>query len=375
MLRRSDFRAAAATLAGLLLALSLGLWWIRAHVVLATTPADYGRQRLFAELFFLAAAALLLALVPRPRIIVPALLTLLVAQRWMAERETFATFPAEAAYPPIPLLESLSRVPRPFRIVGSGDAFPPAMNTFYGLEDPRGYEALTLDPFARTWKLWCQRQGIWFNRVDDLTSPFLSFLNVRYAVQADDLPVPVGWRRIASQPGSSLLENDAALDRIFIPKTVVLSTASTEEIVDRMAATRDFREVAWISARSATTERANGPGRITLRTRSLGGLYDFDADMERDGWVVLSVTAWKGWQATIDGNRVALNRANAAFLAIAVPAGHHNVRLRYLPWSFVVGRRITFVTLFAIALFAVARAFLVRLPEVRLVSDDVPARA
>jgi membrane protein YfhO len=374
MLRRRDFRVAAATLGGLFVFLSIGLWWLDGHVRLASSPADYGRHRVFAELFFLAAAALLLATVRRARIVVPALLALLVGQRLVSERETFATYRAADAYPPIPILEPLKEVRQPFRIVGRGGAFPPAMNTYYKLEDPRGYEALTLDPFARTWKLWCRRQGIWFNRVDDLTSPFLSFLNVRYAIQSDLLPVPDGWRKIGSQPGAMLLENERVLDRIFIPKTVVLTSASAIEIVDRMSATRDFREVAWITARTATTESANGPGRITLRSKSRGGLYGFDADMQREGWVVISSTAWKGWQATIDGRRVALNRANAAFLSVLVPAGHHIVRLRYLPWSFVVGRAITFATLLAIVVFAAVRAFLAR-PAVVLAPEAAPARA
>ncbi len=371
MLRRHDFRVVAATLAGLFIALSIGLWWLDAHTALAKTSADYGRHRLFAELFFLGAAALLLATAQRTRIIMPTLLLLLVTQRIFSERETFATYPAEAAFPPIPILEPLKDVHELFRIVGRGGAFPPAMNTYYRLDDPRGYEALTLDPFVRTWKLWCRREGIWFNRVDDLTSPFLSFLNVRYAIQTDALPVPVGWRTIGTQPGALLLENDAVLDRIFVPRNVVVSNASAEEVVDRMASARDFREMAWITASGPTSEQTNGPGWITLRARSRGGVYGFDADMERDGWVVVSATAWKGWQATIDGQRVALNRANAAFLSVFVPAGHHDVRLRYMPRSFVLGRAITFTTLFAIVLFAALRAFLTR-PAVAIAPEVAP---
>lgn len=374
MLRRNDFRAAAATLAGLFVVLSIGLWWLDAHTGLAKTPADYGRDRLFAEFFFLGGAALLLASARRTRIIVPSLLLLLVGQRLMSERETFATFPAEDAFPPIPMLEPLKNVHELFRIVGRGGAFPPAMNTYYRLDDPRGYEALTLDPFVRTWKLWCRREGIWFNRVDDLTSPFLSFLNVRYAIQSDAQPVPAGWRAIGAQPGALLLENDAAIDRIFIPRQVVVSDASAEEVVDRMAGARDFREIAWITASGPTTEQPNGPGWITFRSRSRGGVYAFDADMERDGWVVVSATAWKGWQATIDDRRVALHRANAAFLSVFVPAGHHAVRLRYFPSSFVLGRAVSFATLLAIVVFGTLRVFLKR-PVKMIAPETAPVEA
>jgi hypothetical protein len=320
-------------------------------MALMKTAADYGRYRLFAELFFLAAAALLLANTRRTRIIVPTLLLLLLGQRWLGESETFGTYPAALAFPPISMLEPLRHIREPFRVIGRGGAFPPAMNTFYGLEDPRGYEALTLDPFQRTWKLWCVRNGTWFNRVDDLTRPFVSFLNVRFAIQSDTLPVPPGWHPVGAQKGALLLENEHVLDRIFVPRRVFVSSGSTEEIVDRMAAVSDFRDLAFISARAPILEGQNGPGEIVVRAHSLGGFYAFDAHMQSGGFVLVSESAWKGWRGYVDDRRVRLRRANAAFLAVFVPAGHHAVRLRYLPRSFVIGRMITFATMFAIALW------------------------
>jgi uncharacterized membrane protein YfhO len=98
-------------------------------------------------------------------------------------------------------------------------------------------------------------------------------------------------------------------------------------------------------------EGENGPGTIALRAHSVGGSYAFDADMQRGGYVIISESAWKGWRAFIDGKQVRLRRGNAAFLALFVPAGHHAVRLRYLPQSFVIGRTITFATMLAIALW------------------------
>jgi len=350
MMRRSDFRAAAWTMASVLAVLSLGMWWLSGHITLMETASDYGHGRAFAEISFLTAAVLLLASSRHARVVLPALLALLVGQRWLSERETFGTFPAGKAYPAIPILEPLKQARAPFRIVGRGSAFPPAMNTFYELEDPRGYEALTLDPFQRTWKLWCRRYGSWFNGVDSLSSPFLSFLNVRYAIQADTEDVPAGWRRIAAQPGAVLLQNDAAVDRIFVPKRVVVTEGSAEDIVLRMIGTDDFREIAWITRTGRTEERSNGPGRIMLREHSVGGRYAFDAYMEREGFVVLSDPSWIGWQATVDGKRMPLDLANAAFIAVFLPAGQHSVQLVYRPQSFVIGRAITFATLLLLAI-------------------------
>jgi hypothetical protein len=345
LLRRDDRRAAAATFAAVFAFLGAGMLWLAHYVQLSAVPGGYGRYRIFAELFFLGTASLLLVLPLPMRKLVPALLALLFAQRVLSEIDTFDTWPASAAYPPLALFQPLQHIDEPFRIVGVGGAFPPATNISYGLEDVRGYEALTLDEYKSTWRLWNHPHGLWFHRVDDLTAPMLSFLNVRFAIQPRTLPVPPGWRVVNAQGASVLLENSAVLPRISIPRQVMLGALSNPETIDRMAQARDFRAMAWITSAGDLEERANGPGRIHLRSRSLGGDYRFDAAMDRAGWVVLSDSAWKGWRAFIDGRRVPLARANAGFLAVFVPAGTHQVRVVYHPTSFVRGRAITFATI------------------------------
>lgn len=357
LLRNGDGRAAAATAGVVLVVLAAGMFWLNRNVVLAVTPADYGRYRVPAELGFLAAVALHLAL--RPRLVLPVILALTVGQRTLSEIDTFGAYPAESMHPRVGILEPLGRIREPFRVVGRGMAMPPAMNTFYGLEDVRGYEALTLEQFVRTWKLWSRPHGIWFNRVDDLTAPFLSFMNVRFAVQSERDGIPPGWRVAAREGGAVLLENAKVIERIFVPSRVTITGASPEEIVDRMAALGDFREMAWITARGKPGERDNGPGRITLRSRRPGGEYRFEADMQRGGYVVVSDAAWRGWQGYVDGRRVPLSRANAAFLALRVPAGRHEVRLVYWPSSFVRGGIMTLSALLILA-FGGAAATLLR---------------
>lgn len=397
MLRRQDFRAAAATLTGTLLVLSIGTFLITRTVVLASDPADWGTYKIFAELVFLALAGVVLITyrrsapvsecggdshrsgtrqpeLPRPVAVlrrwkaaalppqsetlrvVALLVAAIVAQRLISERSTFKTYPAKAAYPKIAMLEPLKQIEEPFRLVGAAFALLPAANIYYGLEDPRGFEALTLGGLVHTWKLWCEYQPIWFNRVDDLTRPFLSFMNVRFAIQAEAAPIPDGWRPIARGGNAMLLENQRVIERIFVPRRVRVADETPARIADQMAAVQDFRELAWITDRDVTAhERDNGPGTITLRERRMGGEYRFDAAMQRDGWVVISDGAWKGWRAYLDGRRVRMQRANAAFLAVYIPAGRHSVRVVYWPESFVRGRAITFATLLAIALFAAVR--------------------
>jgi hypothetical protein len=355
ILRRDDRRAAAITLAAVFMLLAAGTYVLTQRVVLGGVAGGYGRYRIFAELFFLPLAALLLMLPMRARWLLAALVAVLAAQRLTSELDTFSTYPARDAWPQLALFEPLRHVREPFRIVGVGTAFPPASNIFYGLEDVRGYEALTLFRFVQTWQLWNRPHGTWYHRVDDLTNPFLSLMNVRFAIQSGALPVPAGWRMVAASDGSALLENVNVLDRLFIPSRIALGDRNAEEIVDRMADLRDFRTFAWIVAPGDLIERRNGPGRITLRSYSAGGRYDFDADMQGDGWIVLSDSSWKGWRAYVDGKRVKMTRANAAFLSVYVAAGQHSVRIVYRPMSFVRGRAISLATLVLIVAAVVYR--------------------
>src|SRR5690349_8639592 len=75
---------------------------------------------------------------------------------------------------------SADQVGEPYRVAGIGNALVPNVSAVYGIEDVRAYEAMTLSRLRDTFPLWCVPQGVWFNRVDDATRPFLSFLNVRW---------------------------------------------------------------------------------------------------------------------------------------------------------------------------------------------------
>jgi hypothetical protein len=62
------------------------------------------------------------------------------------------------------------------------------------------------------------------------------------------------------------------------------------------------------------------PDRIVTETESDG-----------PGYVVVVEAFAPGWKATVDGVPAAVQRANVAFRAVAVPPGRHRVELRYRP--------------------------------------------
>ncbi|HET7435306.1 MAG TPA: YfhO family protein [Thermoanaerobaculia bacterium] len=344
-------RGAALTFTAVLLVIGLGNAYFVNAPILEHALLEWGYYKVAAEVGCLAIAALLLALRIPARYVLPSLLALIVLQRVATDGGLYRTFRARSAYPPIPILQPLKQAQKPFRITGHGLALIPGTGALYELEDVRGYEAMTFARYVETYRAWCTHQPVWFNRVDDLTKPFLSFLNVRYAITWDRDRPPDGWKQIAWQRGSMLLENTRALDRAFVPRFVRLGF-NEGETTEAMMSEGDFSERAWIRASLEKHERTNGPGRVTsIRDTNLG--YLIAADMQEAGWVVISETAWKGWRAYIDGRRVQMQIANAAFLSVYVPRGKHEVRLKYWPESFVIGRAVSFATLAAICAFAI----------------------
>ena len=319
-----------------LLALGLGAWGIERANWVTDVPPVWGRYKLAAELGGLAVALLAIR---KPKL----LLFVLLAQRHVSDGDIYRSLEQRLAYPPIPILEPLERDGEPFRITGHGLAFIPAMSTLYGLEDIRGYQAMTFRRTFETFPLWSIHQPVWFNRVDDLTRPFLSFLNVRYAITWDRDPPPPGWREVSRQKGSLLIENTRALPRAFVPRHVRVGHDALAE----MAQETDFAERAWIERRTLVPhERANGPGTVVTRDAKLG--YALDVTMGSDGYVVASLPAWKGWHAFIDGQRAPIHFANHAFIGVRVPRGTHRVRLVYLPATFLIGSVLSALTLLSV---------------------------
>lgn len=253
-----------------------------------------------------------------------------------------------------PSIAGLDRLPtgngEPYRIVGQGPLFAPNIAAEYGLEDVRGYQAMTFRRFAETFPLWSIPQPVWSNRVDDLTAPMLSLMNVRYALALPESPVPSGWRLLGRFPGYQLLENGGALPRAFIPQLV---HAGEVDAVSGMRACRDLGHEAWIETPGPSTNVANGSGIVTARAD--GSRLVLHAVMQASGWIVVSETAWKGWRATMNGKPLKVHFADHAFLGLYIPAGEHEIALSYRPTSVTTGAFISISAAILLALSMLAR--------------------
>jgi hypothetical protein len=208
---------------------------------------------------------------------------------------------------------------------------------------------------AMTYPLWSVDQPVSFNRIDDGTKPFLSFLNIRYLLTPVDstLPAPQ-WKLLARDKGANLFENTAVAPRAFVP-AMISYRPNENRVLSEMLAANEFTQRAWIEApEHSAQDVVNGPGGAIAHRAKLG--LELDATMQHAGWIVISETAWRGWRVYVDDVRVQYRIADHAFIGVYVPAGRHHVRLIFLPDAFTRGRAISFATLGLLAIGFAIRA-------------------
>ena len=253
---------------------------VRPRVLALGMPPAALTERFLLQIVPLLLAAAVLAFLSRRRRAtagLAALVLLLAASRRLEVGATHPVMPLSTFYPPMRVLEKIPRG-EPWRIAGVGErALIPNASAVYGLEDVRGYAAMTLLRFSETFPLWCEAQPVWFNRIDDPTRPFLSFLNVRWVLTEPSVAAPPGWPVLAEADGLRLLENPAALPRVFVPRTVRVERdpARRRELLKSID---DFSARGLVESDGASGEwKENGPARLEIAAYSSDAL---DVDVE-----------------------------------------------------------------------------------------------
>lgn len=276
------------------------------------------------------------------------ILGLLLVQRAAEASLLYPVVPNRAFYPPLRLFERIPR-DRPYRTTAVGYTFIPNISALYGLEDVRGYEAMTFRRLFETYPLWCVHQPVWFNRVDDPTKPFLSFLNVKYFLIPEGMPPPSGWPTIAQDLGIRVVENPGVLPRAFAPGMVRVEPDGQRQL-QVMGEIHDFARlgvVEQLGRQPTGVWIPNGKASVKILSYAPDGLA-VGVNARGPALIATSVTSWPGWRLKIDGKRAALLAYNRAFLSFVVPPGEHRAELEYRPGSFVVGASVSGLTLLSL---------------------------
>jgi hypothetical protein len=311
---------------------------VRPTLIHLEMPEDFLRGRFLIQIVPLVLlAGALLVFRNRPAPVLAFAVLLLLVERGLEAGRLYPTFPNRAFYPHLPVLDPVPRA-APYRFTAVGFTFIPNISALYELEDVRGYEAMTFQPLTETFPLWCVPQPIWFNRVDDPTSPFLAFLNVRWVLAPEGWNPPGGWKELSHRDGMKVYDNPRALPRAFVPRTI-RSIADGAAQRDALGSIPDFAEQGIVEGEFGGADGGwtdNGEAKVRIDAYRPQRL-DLSIDAAKTTVVGTSIPRWPGWKLEIDGRRAPLLAYNRAFLGFTVPPGRHRAVLRYWPDSFSAG--------------------------------------
>ena len=273
-------------------------------------------------------------------------------------------------YPEIPVLAELARAP-PGRILGMA-CLPPKLNESHGLRDIRGYDGVDparlmdlLDlaadensapvPYALT-QFYEARGRIAPPREVEL-SPVLDMLNVRYLVIRGTPPPE--YEPLLAEQDYWVLENEAALPRVFVPRRTEFSP-DAKKTLRRLGSRRfDPLAVAFLEDRIALPDQGEVRGEARI-VEELPRRLEIEAEMETPGLVVLSDLWDAGWHASVDGRSVPVLRVNHALRGVVVPSGRSTIVYHYQPAGLTWGLRASLIGLVAILAWSGACVALTR---------------
>ncbi len=130
-----------------------------------------------------------------------------------------------------------------------------------------------------------------------------------------------------------------------------------EETLDRLAGGRQALYLADHATGAAPGEPSAPPVPVPPAADAGPNRLRFAVTTGADAWLYVSEKAYPQWRATVDGRPAAVRRANVCGLAVAVPAGRHEVELSFAPPSATIA---PFVALGAALALALGTALTVR---------------
>ncbi|MBK8540267.1 MAG: hypothetical protein IPL60_09710 [Ardenticatenia bacterium] len=210
---------------------------------------------------------------------------------------------------------------------------PPNFGMLHGVEATSGASPLKLahwealrsglaDQPARWWDLMAVSHVLtWKDRLDLPSERLLSQGNAAepvYLHRLESAGPQLWWAASAEAVG----DDTAALARLRDPDFPVFSHVLLHDDAPTDAAAEGALASSAPAPGSDVALADRGTGFVSARTQS-----------GAPGWLVFSEVHDPGWRAWVDGSPAPVLRADLALVAVPVPAGEHEVLLRYTaPW-------------------------------------------
>ena len=230
----------------------------------------------------------------------------------------------------------------PYVIAIMTNARPPRL----GLEQISGYNPLRLKHYSEYFDAMNEapQDYHWLEVFPAALTGLQLFdmLNIRYVVVSLNSPVTPQaayyWKEVYRDQFVAVYENPTVFDRAWIVHDVrpamdgqELQLLNSRQVDGRVTAFVDgpMPEVAPPSG--------SGPGDKVVVTRTAPERIELRAESSAPGLLVLSEVYAEGWNAYVDGERVDVLRTNHALRGVPLPAGEHEVVVKYEPESLRIG--------------------------------------
>jgi hypothetical protein len=221
-------------------------------------------------------------------------------------------------YPSVPSVEIMRSSSGHYRVVGLGRALQPNQAVFYGLEDVRPHDPLAFSPYVEVLVAGGLDRGTYFEQFNAMpASPLLDFLGVQYVIAPTTMPLPTAPAYVN---GASVIRNERALSRYFVPREVVAASDPVSKMLQNDDRYRVFADETLRPAAAQVTVVAYEQNSTTLEVEAAGPSF-----------VATSEVALPGWLLTKDGEHWPLKTINGPFLGWHVPSGTTRYHLRYEP--------------------------------------------
>ena len=248
------------------------------------------------------------------------------------------------------------------------DTLMPNRGMKWSVESLAGYEPVPLyAPFAVEGEA-----GVALERGEPNAARLMAMMN------ANTLLMPVGMRvtdpRFApvtagqSAGGMRAWHNRDAIPRVWLVSRTrrvegrmrVLAVLTAPDFAPEQEAVLSFGANDALAGQFGALE-SSCPGEypfhfapVRMQTNAPGTVHIAADAGERPAFLVVSMMAYPGWQATVDGRPQPLVRTDGALMGVAVPAGRHEITLHYAPGAYRTG---LYLTLLACGVFGVGAGY------------------
>ena len=307
------------------LCITIGLFWggFRCGYSHPVLDSNFSFWCLGASIVLLVAAGLLQLMITRApgatRVVALALLALAAGDLIAQGRNAVGFLDPRGLAPSSPTIEFLKSDPEPFRLLSVGGALPDAMNLFYDLDSVTGFDVLEVDAYYRLLEPLRTSEFIDSGgEISEQEHALLDRLNVKYLLAPPGVELTGdGIQAVRRGPGGTVFRNDTFWPRVFW--------------VDQAAfAQGNFKPDPDVKVE-------------TLQRASASSLYR--TTTPDDGVLCIAETHFPGWVSWVDDHQVGVETWSTALRAIPVPAGTHDIELRYRPLSFRTGAWLSVLSL------------------------------